>query len=567
MFPLCLLFAAATQGQIQIAPQPAPPGIRKLVVLDQGDLWPIAMARHLDGSVTVFGNPWLGGASLPLPGLSGVLDLARLDAFTPGDTESVAAVGSSGLTMVRWDATSRGFVLTPVVDPALAGAPIVRAAPFAPFHMLSVVTADRLAVRSYRGTGTHLSTINQSSPVRDLELFQHANGSARLLVRTDSGLACHGLNGNLFWSLPGHGGVLVRWPQSATVRAAWLHQPAPGGNWQVAMLGDSGVLSTSSLAHAFAPGESLKAAFAADADLDTDLDLVVKAGASVSVLLVPASGDFGQSTELLHELTPNVASVPDLIATNAGQTLRYVDSFAGGVAWEEVQQQTQSLLGSGLSLHVVPPAGPVGSSLGGSVDRSITSLTHIDFKLRSTPNGLSPFVSPTTQTRIQIVAWIHDKSSGSWVVNDQSESNLLLTLNNPTSALQGNWLWSTWVNLVPQCTDMGWSQHRYYWLTVRLCKTPIGSNVPIVVSEPITLVTSMSMVENGANWSFLVPAYFPSVDTLPRVSNPPQIPNGGGGVVGVIQRIDLPPPPPPSGIPSPRANTSQGVVNGAPAGN
>jgi hypothetical protein len=567
MFPLCLLFAAATQGQIQIDPQPAPPGISKVVVHDQGGLWPTALARHSDGSVTAFGNPWLGGQSSAVAGLSGVLDLARLDAMVVGDTESVVAVGSSGLTTVRWDAILRGFALTPFVDPALAGAPIVRAAAFPTHHLLSVVTADRLSVRCYRGTGTHLSTIASPTVIRDLELFKNAGGAARLVVRTDAVINCHGLNGTLFWTATGSGGALVRWPQSATVRAAWLHQPGPGGNWQLAMLGDTGVLSTASLAHALAPTDSVKAAFAADADRDGDIDLVVKSSSGVSVLAVPASGDFGSSvvTALTH-LAPSAASTPDLVATHAGQRLRYVDEFGGsGVGWERVDLPSIPLQGGpeeSISLEVLDP--PIGSLVGGEVDRDLPG-THINFALQTTAEGLLPFVAPNSLTRLQIVAWIQDDTTGRGSLVDQSESNLLLTLQNAPQTPQDDWRWPVYVDLLPTCTDSGWSdvqtQNRHYWLTVRLCRTPIGSTVPTAVSEPITLVTSLAEQQAFSDWAYLREYYFNFEDELPQVNNPMQGMNGGG-VVGVIQRADLPPPPPPSGIPTPRANTAQGQVTG-----
>ena len=574
MFPLCLLFAAATQGQIQIDPQPAPPGIRKLVVHDQGGLWPTALARHSDGSVTAFGNPWLGGQSSAVAGLSGVLDLARLDAMVVGDTESVVAVGSSGLTTVRWDTISRGFALTPFVDPALAGAPIVRAAAFPTHHLLSVVTADRLSVRSYRGTGTYLSTIASPTVIRDLELFKNAGGAARLVVRTDAGINCHGLNGTSFWTATGSGGALVRWPQSATVRVAWLHQPGPGGNWQLAMLGDTGVLSTASLAHALAPTDSVKAAFAADADRDGDIDLVVKSSSGVSVLAVPASGDFGSSvvTEMTH-LAPSSTSTPDLVATHAGQRLRYVDEFGGsGVGWERVDLSSSALQGGpeeSIALEVISQ--PPGAMIGGAVDRSLPG-THIDFVLSTTAEGLLPFVAPNSVTRLQIVAWVQDSVDGRGALADQSESNLLITLQNAPQTPQDDWLWPVYVDLLTTCTDDGWTvpsaPDRHYWLTVRLCRTPVGSTAPTAVSEPITLVTSMSMTQAYAtpSWPYLEEWYFPGVDQLPAVLNPQQGANGGG-VVGVIQRADLPPPPPPSGIPTPRANTAQGSVSGSPAQN
>jgi hypothetical protein len=561
------MLAAVAHGQVGLEPQPAPPGIQKIVVHDQGGFWPTAMARHQDGSVTAFGNPWLGGAATPIVGLSGVADLARLDALTPGDTEAVAVVGTNGLSTVRWDATALGFVQTPFVDPALAGATMVRAAAFPPYHLISVVTAGGLSVRSYRGTGTHLSTITFATPVRGLELFRHGSGAARLLVRTDSGLACHALNGSLQWSLTGHAGVLIRWKQSPTVRTAWLHRPAPGANWQLTQLGDSGALSTASVAHAIAAGELLHAAFAADADSDGDCDLVVKTSVGVSVLAVPASGDFAQSVETTFEdLLPSAASVPDVVATHAGKRLRYVDEFGGsGVRWERVDIGSQSLVNGGddISLEVYAP--PIGAMVGGAVDRTITTHSHVDFQLRTTPEALVPFVAPGTLTRIQLVAWAQDDLSGRGKLDDVSESNLLLTLGNVPSAPSEDWLWPCYVDLEPICSDDGWQEARYYWLTIRLCNTLIGSDTPIAVSEPITLVTSLSEVEFYADWQYLTSWYFPLEHEFPLVLNEQQGTNGGG-VVGVVERADLPPPPPPSGIPTPRANTAQGVITGQSGG-
>lgn len=556
-----LLAAPMVRGQVQLEPQPAPPAIRKIVVHDQGGSWPTAVARHDDGSLTALGNPWLGSSSCPILGVTGVQDLARLDALHPGDSESLAAVGTHGLTTMRWDATSRAFVVTPFVDAALAGAPIVRTAAFAPFHLISVVTADRTTVRSYRGTGPHLSTVLSTTPIRDLELFKSTSGSARLVVRTDTDLTCCGLNGATLWQVAGTGGLLVRLPRTTTARVAWLHQSANA--WRVAMLGDEGLVATYPLDHAFAPTTTLVAAFAADADRDGDCDLVVKSSAGVCVLAAPADGDFGLSAVTWHtQIAPSATSVPDLIPTHAGQRLRYVDEFgSAGVDWERVELSPQSLMNASedsLSLEVV-------DHVGGTVVSS-TPGTRIAFGLRTTPSALAPLLAPNTQLRLQIVAWAQDDLTGPGTKMDLSESNLLLTLSDPPQTPQTDWLWPAYVDLQPDCTANGWELERYYWLTVRLCQTPVGSEAPTLVSEPITLVASMSKVQGLAGWPFLTTYYFPGVTQLPIVTNPP--PPGtffGGGVVGVIQRADSPPPPPPSGIPTPRANTAQATITGQPA--
>jgi hypothetical protein len=109
--------------------------------------------------------------------------------------------------------------------------------------------------------------------------------------------------------------------------------------------------------------------------------------------------------------------------------------------------------------------------------------------------------------------------------------------------------------------SMGWlGTRRHYWMTVRLVKTAVGSQTPLLASEPITLATTMSADEQEEGWPYLRSYLRPSND-LPRVTHDWE--QLGGVVVGVIERADSPPPPPPSGIPTPRQATDAGQVTGA----
>ncbi|MCA3010593.1 MAG: hypothetical protein INH34_19630 [Phycisphaerales bacterium] len=514
------------------------------------------MALDIHGAVSSLGNPWLGSECSPILGLSGVLDMARLDALQPGQTESVVAVGAAGMATIRWGATPQAFVVTPISDPALAGAPIVRAIPVTTQHQIAVVTASRTSVRTYRstgqlvGTGTNLTP----TPIRDLEMFCNAAGAPRLLLRNDTGIRCHTTAGALSWQVSGSGGALVRLPRTSSARVAWLHQSA--GAWRVAVLGDNGVLGNYPLGQVLAPTDALQAAFAADADRDGDTDLVVKTSAGVAVLRAQSEGNFTAATATWHaSLQPSATSIPDVVATHAGRRLRLVDAFGNKtVSWErvDVQAAQQNFAADDLmTLEVTGDRGGFGGASG--------AITNLECTLRTTPEALAGVYSPATQVRMQVVTWVQEKLDGEGAKLQAAESNLLFNLTLPSGWQFSDSLWPVNVPLqLPYVQERGWEGDRYYWVTVRLVQTAIGSNTPLQASEPITLVTSMSERQRKQNWPYLN-QYFPEPACLPYVL---QLTSLGGGVVGVIERADSPPPPPPSGIPTPRQATNAGQITG-----
>ena len=556
------LAACPAVGQSQLPPQETPTQVHKIVVHDQGDQWPVAMALDINGAVSSLGNPWLGSECSPILGLSGVQDMARLDALQPGQSESVVAVGAAGMATIRWSATPQAFVVTPISDPALAGAPIVRAIPVATQHQIAVVTASRTSVRTYRSNGQLLTAATNLTltPIRDLELFCNAAGALRLLLRTDTGIRCHTTAGALSWHMSGSGGALVRLPRTSSARVAWLHQSA--GAWRVAVLGDNGVLGNYPLSHVLAPTLAVQAAFAADADRDGDTDLVVKTSAGVGVLRAQSEGNFTAATATWHaSLQPSATSIPDVVATHAGQRLRMVDAFGNKtVRWERVelaaaQQQFDS--DDLMTLEVTGDRGGFGGASGEG--------TNLECTLRTTYEALAGVYSQGTQVRMQVVTWVQENLEGEGAKLQEAESNLLFNLTLPPGWTQSDSLWTMSVPL--QATyrqDVGWYEQRYYWITVRLVQTANGSNTPLQASEPITLVTSMSEVERAQNWPYLS-NYFSDPTSLPEVEQ--AMSNLGGGVVGVIERADSPPPPPPSGIPTPRQATNAGAITGDSAPN
>jgi hypothetical protein len=559
-----LLAACPAVGQSQLPPQETPTQVRKIVVHDQGDQWPVAMALDIHGAVSSLGNPWLGSECSPILGLSGVLDMARLDALQPGQTESVVAVGAAGMATIRWGATPEAFVVTPISDPALAGAPIVRAIPVTTQHLIAAVTANRTSVRTYRSNGQLSGTATNltPTPIRDLELFCNAAGALRLLLRNDTGIRCHTTAGALSWQVSGSGGALVRLPRTSSARVAWLHQSA--GAWRVAVLGDNGVLGNYPLGHVLAPTFAVQAAFAADADRDGDTDLVVKTSAGVVVLRAQSEGNFTAATAMWHQgLQPSATSIPDLVATHAGQRLRMVDAFGNkSVSWERVDVQAaqqQFDADDLMNLEVTGGSGGTGGAEG--------SHTRLTCTLRTKPEALFGVYSQGSQVRMQVVTWIQENLDGGGEKLQAAESNMLFDLTLPPGWMTLDSLWTMPVPLQAQYVQsIGWEENRYYWLTVRLVQTANGSNTPLQASEPITLVTTMSAREQNAIWPYLN-HYFHSPSLLPKVFEAPPMEGGeggvaGGGVVGVIERADSPPPPPPSGIPTPRQATNAGPVTG-----
>jgi hypothetical protein len=522
------------------------------------------MALDIHGAVSSLGNPWLGSECSPILGLSGVLDMVRLDALQPGQTESVVAVGAAGMATIRWGATPEAFVVTPISDPALAGAPIVRAIPVTTQHQIAVVTASRTSVRTYRSTGQLVGTATNltPTPIRDLELFCNAAGAPRLLLRTDTGIRCHTTAGSLSWHMSGSGGALVRLPRTSSARVAWLHQSA--GAWRVAVLGDNGVLGNYPLGHVLAPTYTLQAAFAADADRDGDTDLVVKTSAGVAVLSAQSEGNFTAATATWHaSLQPNATSIPDVVATHAGRRLRLVDAFGNkSVSWERVDVQAAQQQFDSDDLMTLEVAGDRGGT--GGVDGVNTRLT---CTLRTKPEALAGVYAAGTHVRMQVVAWVQENLDAGGTKLQEAESNLLFNLTLPAPWMDLDTLWEMPVPLQAMYQQSsGWEERRYYWITVRLVQTEIGSNTPLQASEPITLVTTMSSRESYDGWSYLN-QYFANPYHLPKVYEAPPIEGGEGGVaggvvVGVIERADSPPPPPPSGIPTPRQSTNAGTVTG-----
>jgi hypothetical protein len=538
-------------------------GVTKVVTYDQGSFWPAAYARHTDGSVTAIGNPWLGGGHRTLT--SGVNDMARLDAITPGNTEAVAMVGSAGLTVVRWDRVARGFTTTTVDDGPLAqNARLVRATPFAQNHMIAFVTADGSGVRCYRDTGVFLAAPAVPGPVLDLETLRNASGVGRLLVRNAAGITCIDLAGAPLWSVTGSDGVFARWPlSSTTVRAAWIHHVPEDPDWQLTLLGDNGQIgSRIDLYGALGTGEDVKAAFAVDANHDGTIDLVVKTSMAYRVIL--NSNDFQAFAEVHPELgvLPAVTPVcvPDLLTTHAGLRFRLVDECTmDGISWSRVDLPFPAAEGEeGISLRV-------NSGVGGLVNPQITNDTDITFDVQLTADALLPFVADNSWTQVQVVAWQQDASNDEGRLDDVSKSNVMFHLLTPTIAGSA---WRVHSLLEPELvgvngTVQGWNNDKLYWLTIRLCNTPVDVLTPNMVSEPITLVTSLSFSQSwpAPGWDYIHSFCDPNA-ALPHLAwNPDPL---GGGVVGVIQRCNEPPPPPPSGIPTPADASSGGGVSLAP---
>lgn len=536
--------------------------VRKLVVHDHGDLWPGGLARHADGSVLALGNPWLGGGLHDVA--SDINDMARLDAFTPGDAEGVAMVGSGGLTLVRWNQIARDFTVTPLDGGALAqNAQMVRAAPFAPHHVIALVTADGSGVRCYRATGTFVAAPPVTGPVLDLDVIRNAAGAARLLIRNAAGITCIDPAGIVQYTVTGSGGVFVRWPQSSsTIRAAWIHHVPSDPDWQLSLLADNGQFGDMiDLGFAFASNEQIVAAFAAKADADDDVDLVVKTSSGVSVIDNQGAGDFTALAEVT--VAPLVAPlcVPDLLTTHAGHRLRLVDDTGdGAVSWNRVDVEVD---GTGVPDAVNLETFWEGAvEVGASVASSLGEDTVVDFTVRTTSEGIAPFIgAANTWTQMQVVAWRQAQSNPEGRLDNLSESNVMFHL---LGELTGDRLWDLdaqlapdlWQAPLPSLPYEGWNESSLYWLTIRVANTPADGTKPNSASEPVTLVTSMSVEDFLGGWDY-IQSLFPGV-VLPRFSNYPAI---GGGVVGVIQRSDDPPPPP-SGIPSPTAYTALKAVSG-----
>jgi hypothetical protein len=555
LFALSLSPLAVAQDTLTTAGVPS--GVLKVVTYDQGSFWSGAYARKVDsnGASTVFavGNPWLGGGYRYLT--SDVNDMARLDAAHPGDAEAVAMVGSAGLTLVRWDPVAQGFGITTVDAGALAqNARLVSTSPFGQNHLLAIVTADGNGVRCYRATGVFLAAPPVTGPVLDLAALRNAAGAGRLLVRYADCTKCIDLAGTVQLSVSGSGGVFVRWPQSSsTVRAGWIHHVTTDSDWRLTLLGDSEQIGSDvNLTAAIGAGEEVIAAFAGDIDHDPagTIDLVLRTSQGTSVL-INTDGNFAS----FHEEQPTVSTppppppappcVPDLLTTHAGRRFRLVDGLpAGGIAWNRVIPYSQGT-GEDESISLLQDAG-----FGGRLDTSITDLTDISFDLALT--GIDPFVANGTRTQVQVVSWRQRVSTDQGRVDTVSERNVMFDLQGVAFG-SSNWMviaeleqhWSTFT--LGNSSSISWEagNDTLYWLTIRLCNTPMDSLAPNSVSEPITLVTSMS-VNQAPGWTY-IDGYCDLDLWHLGVGG-----TGGIGIISVIQRSSDPPPPPPGGIPTPK---------------
>jgi hypothetical protein len=533
--------------------------VAKVVVHDYGSFWPGALVRHVDGTVSALGNPWLGGGQRSLA-LAGVNDMARLDALTPGALEKVLAVDSGGLRHVVWNPTTGEFS-TPLIDAGAAGGLMVRSAPFSPHHIVVVVVvADGgTSLRCYRNT-TLVSTPTVAGPVRDLEIFRHANAAARFVVRNDAGISCLDPSGTVLWSRLGCDGCLARWPQPASARFAWVHREGATSPWRVALFDDDGLLCSHDLSSLITASDTIVAAFAVNADGDADVELIVKTSAGVFVFDNLTGPTFSPSLEFtVTELQYCATSVPDLVATSASGRLRLVDQVGTeGLSWRRIDF-VHSLGGNDeLSLETHVPVGG-GAPRGAWAPGVPSPATALQFALRASPSALEPFAAQWTQ--IQVVTWRQREPNVNGRLDTTSESNeMWRLLPLPQWPPVEDTVWPLEVVLAPPFAGGGWNTEDHYWLTMRVCSTATNSTVPAAVSEPITLLTTLSTAQHTAGWTFMH-EYVTTPGELPVIY--PLTGPIGGGVVGVIQRPDKQPPPPPGGIPSPVVSSGQHVSQGS----
>lgn len=557
--PTSLALAQATVVTADVPQYP-----RKVVAHDHGDLWHGALVILDDAqkSVAALGNPWLGGG--PRPVTTGINDMARLDALTPGAVEPVALVGDGfNLQIAHWNPVALGMTLTPVNEAETAGAQMVRAAPFAPQHL--IVTVKNLtnppstSMRLYRyhpnGNFVFVAAPAVAGPVLDVEIVRTATNAARLLYRTATGVTCIEPSGTEVWSVTGTDGVFARWPLGAPVWwAVWVHHIAGSGNWQLTRLRDTGAMAPIDLGPAITG--NVQAAFAADVDQDGDVDLVVRSDAGIAV--VHNQGALANPEDEFQSLAvvpvpgsdPGRDCVPDLLITHAGRRLRVLDTNgADKVLWRRVDSLL-FLETDGMDLQRYPFSGDM---FGGGVPVE-GDTTRIDFRLDTAPGFLTPFASGGT-TNIQVVAWRQDLSTGG-EPHDVSETNDVFPLA-PFEPSVSNW-WQLHMTLEPDCfgSPPRWvapDADALYWVAIRIVNTN-GSLVLNSASEPIVLATTLSPDEVG-NWGYISNHCQVSVENLTKVQD---LTRGDGGVVvGVIERTSTPPPPPPSGIPTPKAGQLQ----------
>ncbi len=550
-----LLVTALANAQTILAPRPVPLPARKIVTHDIGDFWPGTFVLHTNGTVTALGNAWLGGGVHSLP-LTGIADMARLDALTPGASESVAMVGTSGLSMVRCNAAGHSYVITPWADPLLQGALAVRSAPFAPHGLVAVLTADGRTLRCHRRGGTLVGTFTMPAAVLDFDAFRHADGAARILTLTATGLSCTLLNGTVQWTAAGSGGDVVRWPNDPTIKAAWMHRDPSSGDWRIALLGDQGVLSVDDVSSTIAAAEQLLAAFAVDGDADGDIDWMVKTSLGTSVLVNGGIDAFSQAVEApVPGLVGISTCIPDLAITHGGRRVRMLDEQAlangSNIAWANISHFGGGVWDNGISLH-----------LGGTIDTQVESHSKIDFQMDITPEWLEAFVGDGLTTHVQLLAWRQAEPNPDGRIDDTAAPHVLFELLDIPEPIQAatRWPLDATIALPFPANSPGWDVQEHYWLTIRLVTTILSDPTRKIVSasEPITLGTTLSWEQRGNGWPFLL-SYVEQgtpATALPRVNVPPPAgQSNGGGVVGVITRIVVPPPPPLSGIPAPGPTT------------
>ncbi|MBX3463753.1 MAG: hypothetical protein KF830_11310 [Planctomycetes bacterium] len=554
----CLWLAAV--GGAQATPDSA---ARKIVVHDTGGHWPGAISVHADGSLWAIGNPWLGGGMRALA-IGGANDLARVDGLTPGSNETVAVVGAQGVVMLRWNPATLAFDQNAWPHVQLQGARAVRTVPFGNQHLVAVLGASGRTVHCYRyhegGSGLLVAQSTATEEVLDFAAFRHGNGTARLLRATASGLACLPAGGAVQWTLAGQHGHVLRCDHPI-VKAAWLYRDANTGEWRLAQIGDAGVLDDESLAAHLGGSEQVLAAFLLDCDADGDLDLVAKTSLGVRVLLQPELPGLAQTTEVSFEPLTGTVCVPDLALMHAGTRVRVVDDLGvGDVRWSNLAMGIQPW-DDGIDLHG-----------GGQIDTLPTDDSRIHFVVSIAPEWLVRFSHPERRTYLQVITWRQAQPSIDGRLDATSESNMVHEMIDIPASVSTSTLWPLDVTLAPPWYPIGWSTDEHYWLTIRLVATEVGGSELDVVSDPVTLVTSLSIAQRDAEepWAFVLEYSEPGTQAseLPAVvAPPPAAPDMqlGGYVIGVIGRIRaLPPPPPPGGIPAPSEGSTGAVSQRIP---
>lgn len=543
---------AATLVPLLLAQQPPQlvPG-RKVVTYEQGGLWWASHVLHTDGSVWARGNPAFGSGSELLV-VSGVNDLARLDGATVGAPERVAMVGANGVAMVQWNTESFDFDVTTWNDAALLGGLAVRTAHIGAQYLVAVLLADGSTLRFLRGGGQYLATFAVGQPVLDFEVFGDAAGNARVLVLTGQGLRCTTTSGVLQWSLPGSDGDLLRWP-AGPARAGWVHHAATGA-WRIDVLGDGGSLRSAALGGHLANNEVVVAVMAADCDGDAQEDLIVKTPDRMFTLrAVQQPPDFVLEGSPLTYTIPEHC-VPDLACTHGGRHVHLVDFDSTADITQPQFTHKKLIFGNddtwmpGINVtsdaqhsHAVGPGYQQG--------------TRIDFDAVVTDDWLDAFSDPTTATHLQVVAWLDENPDYELRGSDLAQSNRMSWLSNvPNGSIPPTTAWPLQLHVETDWSmpngpsDARWDDHHHYWLTVRLVETAHFEDLsPLAASDPVSILVTMARAQDP-NWDY-VRHFMPNPLVLPfNIMMPNPI---GGGIVGVITWIQVPPPPS-IHLPSPR---------------